>query len=230
MTVGVLPGDMSISVGQSGEVEPRIVVSTAYNVLPLWLRIANDSLLQARTASEAIAAQWTDADRDSRKQLLVKELTASLQVFVSCGIALDALYDQLRPHAKLDPTTIDQWKKNKTARATQISEVIRRVYKLNNEIHTNFRQAIEDIIKFRDRAVHPSLELKNTCGRPDIPVGVDWKFSAYRYSNSETCFRSTMGILIFLFENKCANKELDDGIGHVMEALAELDVVSLKAK
>ena len=88
MTVGVLPGDLVLSVSESGSTDSRLVLSTAYNVLPLWLRIAHDALAHARSASQAIASNWGDNDETNRK-LLVAELTPALQVFVACGVALD---------------------------------------------------------------------------------------------------------------------------------------------
>jgi hypothetical protein len=230
MHVGVLPGDFTISVDESGKTEANLVLSTAYNVLPLWIRIAHDSLTQARFASEKVANNWGESD-DSNKELLISELEPSLQVFVACGIALDALYDQLRPHAKLSEEELKKWRdcSTKTGRADHIAEVIRRVYKLDNEMFSKFKLHIKEIIKYRDLAVHPSLQLRNYCTRPDIPVGVDWKFSAYRFSNSEKCLTSTMRMLGHLYENKCGNEQVDKQLHNVFLALQELRVVTINA-
>ena len=225
MKVGVLAGDMTISVDEAGSINSKLILSTAYNVLPIWIRIANDQFVQSKTASVAVAAGWGTSDPANR-ELLVAELEPSLQVFVSCGIALDALYDQLRPFANLEQSQIKQWKDNKTGRHRQIVEVIRRVYKLDNETVSNFRQAISEILKYRDLAVHPSLELKQTCTRPDIPVGIDWKFSAYRYVNAEKCFKHTMQILIHLYERGCGVAAVADQMENVFKALVELKVIT----
>lgn len=52
--------------------------------------------------------RWDNANDSEKKGLLITELEPSLQVFVSCGIALDALYDQLRPYAKLSQDDINK--------------------------------------------------------------------------------------------------------------------------
>lgn len=228
MHVGVLPGDLKFSIDESGNQNTKLILSTAYNVLPIWLRIASDSLVQARVASENIVEYWCEND-EQNKALLVSELEPSLQVFVSCGIALDALYDQLRPYAGLSKGEKEKWKngKSKTGRADHISETIRRVFKIKQKAFKGLKKSIKEIIRYRDRAVHPSLQLKNSCTRPDIPVGVDWKFAAYRFSNSEKCFSATMQILIFLYENKSGKKKVDAQIKNVMLALQELKVVTL---
>lgn len=225
MKVGFLPGDLKISLDQSDNSKSHAILSTAYNVLPIWLRVARDNLNQSKTASDDIVKKWKNADDSERKELLITELEPSLQVFVSCVIVLDALYDQLRPYAKLSQDDINKWRDNKTGRAKQIAEVIRRVYKLDKDIFKQFRETISEIIKYRDLAVHPSLELKNSCSRPDIPVGVDWKFAMYRFSNSERCFESTIKILRYLHKNKCDEKGVLETLDNVFKALHELKVI-----
>jgi hypothetical protein len=227
MEVGILPGDFTIGVDESGSIKSTLVLSTAYNVLPLWLRIANDQLLQAKRASESVAVSWGTNDATNR-ELLVAELEPSLQTFVACGIALDALYDQLRPSAKLTQTEIQAWKKNRTGRGKQIAEGIRRVYRLKAAETAQIKQSVTEIVKFRDMAVHPSFALKRTCTRPDIPVGVDWKFSAFKYSNAAECFRATMGLVLFLYERKSGISKVDLQMDRIVAALEELKVVHRK--
>lgn len=224
MKVGVLPGDLKISVGDDGSLESTLILSSAYNVLPIWLRVANDQLNQSKLANESLVDGWSHDDAIN-KELLLQELEPSLQVFVACGIALDALYDQLKPYANLTKATIDAWKKNKTSRAKQILEVIRRVYNLDNTQAKNFATHIDEVIKFRDRAVHPSLDLERTCTRPDIPVGVDWKFSAYRFSNSFLCFEATIRMLVHLYEKTSGIAELDEQLDTMFDALEELKII-----
>lgn len=223
MKVGVLPGDLQIRVDESGAIDSKLILSTAYNVLPIWLRIANDELEEAKKANDTLKSTW-GTDDDKNRELLIGELEPSLQVFVACGIALDALYDLLRPYAKLG-AIIDAWRNKRTRRARQIFEVIRRIYRLDNDASAKFTKHIEEIVKFRDLAVHPSLELRRSCTRADIPVGVDWKFSAYRYTNSRVAFEATMRMLIYIYEKKSKIAELDKQLDNVFDALEELKII-----
>ncbi len=225
MKVGVLPGDLTIEVDESGSVNSKLILSTAYNVLPIWLRIANDQLFQAKQTSDELKARWGSIE-EANRELLVAELEPSLQVFVACGIALDALYEQLRPFSKLSQDDIQKWKDNGTGRDKQIAEVIRRVYRLGAEETGQFKRNISQILKYRDMAVHPSLELRQTCVRPDIPVGVDWKFSAYKYSNAARCFKATMEMLIYIYDRKSGINDVDQQMENVMKALVQLKVVT----
>ena len=224
MSVGILPGDFVISMDESGQSASKLILSTAYNVIPLWLRIARDRLKDAKRASEDIASNWDD-DADHQKAMLIAELAPSMEVIVSCGIALDSLYDMLRPHAKLSEAEIKRWKVNRTGRGAQIFEVIRRVLKPENKYVKELKKAINDIIKFRDMAVHPTLELKNALSRPDINVAVDWKFSAYRFSNAWACFNTTTQVLFFAHQQDHLDQKLVVAFKNIFEALDELGVV-----
>jgi len=226
MRVGVLQGDLSITVTDEGTLEHKLVLATAYNVLPIWVHIASRQLSLSREASEAVTKGWGTND-DQNRQLLMAELGSSLQVIVACGIALDALYDQLKPFAQLTDQDVEAWKKNRTGRGTQIADVIRRVFRLENALTKQFRQNVETITKYRDLAVHPSFELKQACNRPDIPSGVDWKFSAYRFENARKCYKATLEMLVCLIGRKAKAREVNEEMERVCEALVELGALTL---
>ena len=103
------------------------------------------------------------------------------------------------------------------------------MYTLDAYATGQFKQNISEILKYRDMAVHPSLELKQACSRPDIPVGVDWKFSAYKYSNAARCFKSTMEMLLHLHERKSGISDVDQQMANVVKALVQLKVVTWNA-
>ena len=132
MTIGFLPGDLSIGFDDKGQPNMQAIPSTSFNVLPLWLRVAHENVTLSKAAFEAIATEWND-DPEKQRKLLLAELSPSIQVPIACGIALDALYEQTRPHANISEKDISAWKKNKTNRSAQIFEVVRRVYRLNGK-------------------------------------------------------------------------------------------------
>ncbi|QDU15001.1 hypothetical protein CA11_28140 [Gimesia maris] len=224
MKLGFLPGDSPISLNEDGENSTKAILSTAYNVIPIWLKAAHDHLKQSKLASEKIIEDWSE-NPELQKELLVRELIPSIQVFVSCGIALDALYDTLRPHAKISQQEIQAWKNRGTSREKQIIEVIRRTFKLKNDILKNFSDCIVPIIKYRNKAVHPSLELENACMRPDIRIAVDWKFSVYCYSNAERILTNTINMIVYLYDHKTGTSEIDESISNIIDALEELNIV-----
>jgi hypothetical protein len=224
MKVGFLPGDLSFKFTENGKFNPKAVLSTAYNVVPIWVKSAHDSLRQANLASQEISQNWSE-EPEKRRQLLLAELTPSMQVFVSCGIAIDGFYDMLRPYSKISEAERDAWRKNKTSRAKQVVETFRRTHKLKLEVLKSFDGCVSRIFKLRDMAVHPSLELKNSCTHPEINIGVDWKFAEYRFSNAEWCLTNTVNLFVYLYEHKSEVHEVNEAISAVIDALEELKVV-----
>jgi hypothetical protein len=105
MSVGILQGDLTIGIDDNGQIQSTVILSTSYNVLPLWLRIVHDNVALAKAAFEDIAHQWEDSS-DKQRTLLLAELTPSIQTIVACGIAFDAFYEQIRPFAKISGTEI----------------------------------------------------------------------------------------------------------------------------
>jgi len=226
MTCGFLTGDFKISINENGDIESRAILSTVYNVIPVWLRIARDNLRLAQTAHEEIINEWSQSPV-SQKALLISELAPSMQVIVACGITLDGLYEMFRPHAIISEQDIQNWQKNRTSRGAQIFEIIRRSYRLNNEISKKFKASIRQIIKLRDMAVHPSLELKNAILRPDISVGVDWRFGAFCFNNAKSCFESTINMLAFLYEHPRSTQANNEAMVNIFLSLQELGVVRI---
>ena len=225
MKVGILDGDFTIGIEETGNLNSNLILSTSYNMLPVWLRIAHENINLSGEAKKNIKENW-DEDASNQKELLVKELTPSIQVFVSCGIALDSLYDQLRPYANITREDINKWKEKRTKRSAQICEVIKRVYKLNNQSSKAYRENINSIIDFRDKAVHPDNSIKRACTRPDIPVGIDWRFSAYRYDNAIICYQRTMEMILYLYEKKSGIPQVDQEMENIIKALIELNLVT----
>ncbi|MGB7243849.1 MAG: hypothetical protein WBC93_17405, partial [Sulfitobacter sp.] len=58
MRVGFLEGDLTIGVDENGQTKSEAILSTSYNVLPLWLRVAHENVVLAKAAFETIAGEW----------------------------------------------------------------------------------------------------------------------------------------------------------------------------
>lgn len=138
MKVGIQEGDFTISVDKNDKFDSNLILSTSYNILPIWLRIAHENILLSHKANEDISTKWCE-EKEIQKELLLAELTPSIQVSLACGTALDAIYDQLREFAHITQQDIDTWKSKKTARSAQIAEIIRRVYKLDKDMTKAFK-------------------------------------------------------------------------------------------
>ncbi len=104
------------------------------------------------------------------------------------------------------------------------------MYRLNNQKFKAYRDNIKSIIDFRDKAVHPDNSINQSCNRPDIPVGVDWRFSAYRYDNAIICYKRTMEMILHLCEKKSGIDQVDQEMENVVKALTELKLITKSAQ
>jgi hypothetical protein len=224
MNCGFLEGDISIGLNEKGENQFKAILSTSYNILPIWLRIAHDNTALAKIAVEAIADQWGE-DADNQRKLLLAELTPAVQTFVACGIAYDAFYEQIKPFSGISESEVAAWRKNRTSRAAQIIEVVRRVYRLNGMELAEIKKAVSETIKWRDSAVHPSIKLRHAINRPDIPVGVDWRFCVYRYENAVNCYTNAIKIFSYLRKKTSTEESVNQGMEVIFEALEEMGLI-----
>lgn len=207
MRCGFLEGDFSISIDESGSLSSKAILSTSYNTLPLWLKLAKNNCEEARLAHQKIVESWPP-DEETQKQLLLAELRPAMLSIVACSISIDALYDLMKPIAKLDDDTLRGWKKGKRSRVFQIAEVFRRTFRLKDDEADRCRKLIKEISGLRDRAVHPSHKIERSMMRDDIPVGLDWRFVAYRYSNCHVALDNTMRMFNEFFERSSWDQEI----------------------
>ena len=108
-----------------------------------------------------------------------------MQAITAAAIALDALYATLQPHVKLPPGLIKRWRTRRTARYSQVAEILRRAFLLEPTGGTALRQNLKEIYRFRDLAVHPSGKIEAPILHPELNVGVEWRFVYFRASNAE---------------------------------------------
>jgi hypothetical protein len=224
MKLGIRAGDLQFSLDGSSPENNRAILSTSFGVVPVWLSTARAALKQSEVASEAIKSSWSD-DGASNKRLLIAELGPSMSVFVCCAIAVDALYDQLRPLAKLPDDLVQKWREKRTSRPKQISEVIRRVFRIPKAEASTISEALAWMFRARDNAVHPSSELKPACVRPDLPVAVDWKFAFYTCENAKVCYSNSMNLLSLLSEKSTHNKAVASELTGIVNALEEFGLI-----
>jgi hypothetical protein len=72
MKVGVLDGDFSIGIDETGKLQSKFILSTSYNVLPIWLRIAYENIKLSYEANNKIKSDWSE-DPSNPKELLMSQ-------------------------------------------------------------------------------------------------------------------------------------------------------------
>jgi hypothetical protein len=172
--------------------------------------------------NERIAA-WAGTDEDHKSRYLEREFEASMQAIMAAAIALDAFYSTIQTHVQLPPLLAQQWRNKRTARYSQITEVLRRGFHLKPKGTTILRQNLKEIYRFRDLAVHPSGKIQAPLLHPEIDVGVEWRFAHFRAQNAELIVNTATGMLWDLASNgRPTNNKIREYMEVLRQRLAEL--------
>jgi hypothetical protein len=196
MTCGIPPGGLSLILDADGKISGGQLTAfhVRFDVCPTWIEL---SLQHLRVAIEARAnrqAAWASPDEGAKGEALEREFEASMQAIMAAAIALDAFYATLQPHV-VPPTLAEQWRTARTARFKQVTEVIRRAFRLKPEGTALLRANLKEIYRLRDLAVHPSGKLEAPIYHPELDVGVEWRFAYFRASNAELIVNGATWIL-----------------------------------
>jgi hypothetical protein len=184
MTVAVPPGGLKISIGP-GAPPPSLALHVHFDVCPTWCELALGHLEAAKARRTERTAAWLQNEeepgaREARALTLEREFEASMQAIMAAAIALDALCESLRERIEIPATLIEQWREQRTARYAQVTEVVRRAFRLKPNGTKLLREHLKKIYRLRDLAVHPSGKIQAPIEHPELNVGVEWRFFYFR--------------------------------------------------
>ncbi len=214
----------SLTIDANGETSiSPVEVHLAYDVCPVWVKLAHEHLDLAKQRKLETVAAWKGTDEDRKTVALEAEFEASMQALSSAVFAIDAMYAWLKPHAGLDQATLDAWRDNGTSRYKQIGEVFRRCFSLNPPLSTGLIKYLGELYGLRDQVVHPPAKAQATLFRPDLNVGVEWRFAQYSADPIERNVVSATGIIYdFAHRSGAINQKLQDYLDRLRARLVPL--------
>lgn len=178
--------NLSIQFGENGEVSASpISLNVHFDVGPTWIQIAKRHLAIALESQVRRQAAWQGTDETKKGDSLEREFEASMQAIMAAAIAWDAVYAVLQGYVELPPALLEKWRSRRTARYSQVTEVVRRAFALKEKSAGILRQNLRELYRYRDLAVHPSGKKQAPINHPDLDVGVEWRFVYFRAENAE---------------------------------------------
>lgn len=182
------------------EVDP-ITLHVRFDVCPSWIQIAKRHLDAAVVARETRRAVWAGTDENAKSEALETEFEASMQAIMAAAIAWDAAYAILREHVVIPEAMTAQWRQGRTARYTQVAEVVCRAFTLKPKGAAAFRANLKEIYRYRDLAVHPSGKIEAPMLHPELDLGMEWRFVYFRATNAELAVQAAAAMLWDLAHN-----------------------------
>lgn len=165
------PGSIVLSVDEYGHSKMEIRENLVrLGLWPTWLEIG---CIHADQAREAAAQLRPDLPDDEKSAALTAELQAGLVALTAFAFAVDGFSDTLRNELGPHPDQ-ETWRTSSppTPRHKQVSETLRYHLKLTPEFTRQNSTLIQELFRFRGRAVHPSGKFITPNYRPEIDSGV----------------------------------------------------------
>lgn len=197
MTLSIPKGGVQISIGENGGLEASTLkMVVGLDVTHHWLSIALDHLFDCEAAASELLPKWqAGEDGEQIGRLLEKEFSHGMQTISAAAFAIDAFYGSVIDHIAIPPDLIAAWRRNKTSRANQICEVLRRGFLVGPQSSKQMRDALKQIFSFRDKAVHPNSTLSEAIWHPILEVGMEWRFVVFRFENARAAVTFALNIL-----------------------------------
>jgi hypothetical protein len=218
MAVAVPAGGLTISIGDDGNFTSSLILHVGFDVCPTWTELALRHLEDAKTKRAAREAAWAGTIEEQKAASLEGEFEASMQAIMAAAIAIDAFYSRIQTHVQLPPSLVKQWHTKRTSRYRQVTEVLRRAFRLKPKGVAVLRQNLKEMYRLRDLAVHPSGKIEAPIPHPEINVGVEWRFAYFRTHNAELVVNAATKILWELAHD---GKPKDDKIAAYMVGLRQ---------
>jgi hypothetical protein len=195
MTIAVPPGAFSLTVGADAKAQGNIVLHVRFDVCPTWVELALQHLDDAKAKQALRMSAWAGKDEDQKAAALEREFEASMQAVMAAATAVDAFYALIQTHVTLPRDIITKWRTKRTARYSQVTEVLRRGFRLKPKGVAALRQNLKEIYRLRDLAVHPSGKIQAAIPHPELGVGVEWRFAYFRAHNADLVVKAATWIL-----------------------------------
>ena len=223
MTVAVPPGGLTIGIGADGSPTGNLTLHVRFDVCPTWTELALRHLNDAKAKRTAREVAWAGTNEQEKAATLEREFEASMQAVMAAAIAIDAFYSLLQNHVELPASLVERWRTKRTARYSQVTEILRRAFHLKPKGTAVLRRNIKEIYRLRDLAVHPSGKIEAPILHPELNVGVEWRFAYFRAHNAELIVNAAAWILWELAHaGKPKDSKVKEYVATLRQRLAEL--------
>ena len=159
----------------------------------------NSAILNSRGA--------TQRARSLHAHALEREFRAGMQAVVAAATAIDAFYASVKLRIELPAELTTAWRRNGTARPTQVDEVLRRAFLFGAAHQRDLPITTGEIDKLRDRAVHLTAEATRPVLHPVINRLTEWRFDAFSFPIASQIVSGAMAVIVEALERRCAGTE-----------------------
>lgn len=188
---------------------------------PTWLETGCAQTELARQAAQQLLGQSVLADEE-KARLLAQELQGGLVALAAFAFAVDGFYDTVKLELGRHPQEA-AWKKNRTARAAQVTETLRYRFQLGPGFTAQLRQYVDELFRFRARAVHPDGQWVVPNYRPELDSAVHPHLVTFSAPHAVQARALTLQVLTQLIARAKQLARPDADTGWIKRGSDELD-------
>ena len=201
--------DFQLSIDDEGNVASSMRPQIAWELWPLWLRVAIDHEAAAVTVRRQLAASG-DASQDGlRAQLIEDETRAGLVAIAATAFTLEAMALSAATRAQL-PAGIGK----SASAARRIAEVLKQCFVIPPTRFMVWRRSLVAIFEARNAAVHPDAGLRDPMPHPGLHAGVPRPAHVFRLENTAAAVTTAISTaaLVSGAPRPRLGKEFGDGV------------------
>lgn len=171
--------DFKISIGEDGELTSAMRPMIAWEIWPLWLRVAIDHHDTAAAARNRLVGADGQENDQLRSQLIEEETRAGMVTISAVAFSLEAIALSAARHADL---VAGIGRNASSSRRT--AEVIKQCFVVPPAKFSDWRDAVIKIFQFRNEAVHHDAQSHDPLPHPGVRAGVPRPAVVYRLENA----------------------------------------------
>ncbi|HMQ03163.1 MAG TPA: hypothetical protein PKD26_04550 [Pyrinomonadaceae bacterium] len=160
---------------------PTVVFQTRLSVAWQWFEIAMANLRICKVSNDEFIQDVLENAPGKEDDPLWRSCSAGMQAVIAVAFALDGLYAEIKQQFPLPKELTDKWKEARTARYAQISETIRRTFKISGDDAKLLRKMLRSIFELRDKAVHPPADFSFPVPYGNSEILVDRTLAAFQF-------------------------------------------------
>lgn len=204
MRISIPKGGLQVTVGEDGAIEATLQLHIGLDLCHHWLGIAVSHVLEGRRASGELHDAQAAQDNEGLSHALEAEFKAGMQAMMAAAVAIDAFYGSVKDRIAIPSDQVSAWKKNKTARYKQLSEVFRLGFHLPGDPDTKqVRHILKEVFRSRDLAVHPPAKTMAPAVHPGLNQASDWRCAAFCFQNARESTRMALDVITQLASKAC---------------------------
>jgi hypothetical protein len=222
-TLRIPSGGLVLSVSEEGRLSAELKeLHLKQDTCVDWLEVALGHLREAERSHHGL---MTAQDRgEGVADFMRREFLAAMQACVAAATFFEALYAATRECLPQSRNAPRPGGRRRRARSANVAEQLRRAFGLKTKGAASLREALSEVYRFRDEAVHPPAAFGPPAVHPDLGTLVERRYAMFTSANACQAVRRALAFceILPLIAQTQGPKEIQPLAHYLLESAAPL--------